>query len=176
MFKYLLVFNSLDAGATKLALHQQHRNTTFQMICMLSPQALTEKERLRTPRFLMLFVGNWYKTTNFVFVLAILYKMALIVHDAITTNQFDGSKMHSKPMGVLHSLKESLLRIALVHPSVFFKIVDIERSVFVIPANLRIFPVWFLRFCSFACSEEDLLCTLASPSPWSYPYLGEATR
>ncbi|KAH0698266.1 hypothetical protein KY289_015748 [Solanum tuberosum] len=31
------------------------------------------------------------------------------------------------PMRVLHSLKESLLRISLVHPSVSFKIVDIER-------------------------------------------------
>uniref|UniRef100_A0A3Q7FB38 Uncharacterized protein n=1 Tax=Solanum lycopersicum TaxID=4081 RepID=A0A3Q7FB38_SOLLC len=40
---------------------------------------------------------------------------------------------------VLHSLKESLLRIALVYPSVSFKSVDIE-------------------------SEDDLLCTRASPS------------
>ncbi|XP_027770507.1 DNA mismatch repair protein MLH3-like [Solanum pennellii] len=48
--------------------------------------------------------------------------------------------MHSNPKKVLHALKKSLLRIALVHPSVSFKIVDIE-------------------------SEDDLLCTHASPSP-----------
>ncbi|KAG5623925.1 hypothetical protein H5410_009143, partial [Solanum commersonii] len=47
-----------------------------------------------------------------------------------TTNQFK----------VLHSLKESLPRITLVHPSVSFKIADIE-------------------------SEDDLVCTNASPSP-----------
>lgn len=52
-----------------------------------------------------------------------------------------------------------------MHPSVSFKIIDIERSAFVISANLRIFPVCFLRFCSFACSEDDLLWTHASPSP-----------
>ena len=45
------------------------------------------------------------------------------------------------------------------------KIVDIERFIFDTLANLRIFPVWFLRFCSFACSEDDLLCTHASASP-----------
>ncbi|KAG5626227.1 hypothetical protein H5410_011445 [Solanum commersonii] len=45
-----------------------------------------------------------------------------------------------------------------------FKIVDIERSVFVSPANLRIFPIWLFRCCKFVCSEDDLLCTRASPS------------
>ncbi|XP_055803050.1 DNA mismatch repair protein MLH3-like isoform X1 [Solanum dulcamara] len=44
------------------------------------------------------------------------------------------------PKRVSHSLKEPLLRISLVHPSVSFKIIDIE-------------------------SEYDLLCTRASPSP-----------
>ncbi|KAH0718841.1 hypothetical protein KY285_014872 [Solanum tuberosum] len=45
---------------------------------------------------------------------------------------------------------------------VSFKIVDIEKSVLVISA---IFPVWFIRFCSLSCNEDDLLCTRASPSP-----------
>ncbi|WMV17386.1 hypothetical protein MTR67_010771 [Solanum verrucosum] len=72
---------------------------------------------------------------------------------------------HLSPNKVLHSLKEFLLRIALVHPSVSFKIVDIERSIFDTPVNLRIFPVCFFRFCLFACSEDDLLCTGVSPSP-----------
>ncbi|KAK6798020.1 hypothetical protein RDI58_005722 [Solanum bulbocastanum] len=60
---------------------------------------------------------------------------------------------------------ESLLRIALVHPNVSCNFVDIERSVFVIPANLMIFLSGFLRFCSFARSEDDLLCTRGSPLP-----------
>ncbi|KAG5624205.1 hypothetical protein H5410_009423 [Solanum commersonii] len=70
-----------------------------------------------------------------------------------------------RPKRVLHSLKESVLRFALVHSSVSFKIVDIEKSIFVISANLRISPVWFIRFCSLSCNEDDLLCTRASPSP-----------
>ncbi|KAM3362867.1 DNA mismatch repair protein MLH3 isoform X2 [Capsicum galapagoense] len=89
----------------------------------------------------------------------------VIVRDAFYNQPVRRKQMHSNPKRVLHSLKESLLRIALVHPSVSFKIIDIERSAFVISANLRIFPVCFLRFCSFACSEDDLLCTRASPSP-----------
>ena len=52
-----------------------------------------------------------------------------------------------------------------MHASVSFKIVDIEKSVFVIPANLMIFPIWFIRLCSLSCNEDDLLCTRASPSP-----------
>ncbi|KAK4740270.1 hypothetical protein R3W88_003967 [Solanum pinnatisectum] len=48
-------------------------------------------------------------------------------------------QMRSSTKRVLHSLKESLLRITLVHPSVSFKIVVIE-------------------------SEDDLFCTRASPS------------
>ncbi|KAH0700192.1 hypothetical protein KY284_014407 [Solanum tuberosum] len=43
-------------------------------------------------------------------------------------------------VGVLHSLKESLLRIVLVHPNVSCNFVDIE-------------------------SEDDLLCTRVSPPP-----------
>uniref|UniRef100_A0A3Q7F7Y9 Uncharacterized protein n=1 Tax=Solanum lycopersicum TaxID=4081 RepID=A0A3Q7F7Y9_SOLLC len=53
---------------------------------------------------------------------------------------FVGLHMYSgSPMRVLHSLKESLLRIYLVRPTVSFKIVDIE-------------------------SEDERLCTHASPS------------
>ncbi|TMW90048.1 hypothetical protein EJD97_016267, partial [Solanum chilense] len=48
--------------------------------------------------------------------------------------------MHYNPERVLYSLDESLLRISLVHPSVSYKFVDNE-------------------------SEDDLLCTRASPSP-----------
>ncbi|CAN4083588.1 unnamed protein product [Withania somnifera] len=63
----------------------------------------------------------------------------VIVRDAFYNQPVRRKQMHSNPKRVLHSLKESLLRIALVHPSVSFKIVDIE-------------------------SEDDLLCTRASPS------------
>ncbi|KAK4347571.1 hypothetical protein RND71_033910 [Anisodus tanguticus] len=64
----------------------------------------------------------------------------VIVRDLFYNQPVRRKKMHSNPKRVLHSLKESLLRIALVHPSVSFKIVDIE-------------------------SEDDLLWTRASPSP-----------
>ncbi|KAH0771310.1 hypothetical protein KY290_015291 [Solanum tuberosum] len=40
-----------------------------------------------------------------------------------------GTKESGSPKRVLHSLEETLLRIALVHSSVPFKIVDIGRSV-----------------------------------------------
>ncbi|XP_027770217.1 DNA mismatch repair protein MLH3 isoform X1 [Solanum pennellii] len=69
----------------------------------------------------------------------------VIVRDVFYNQPVRRKQMHSKyfyPKKVLHALKESLLRIALVHPSVSFKIVDIE-------------------------SEDDLLCTRASPSPLS---------
>ena len=72
--------------------------------------------------------------------------------------------LSGSPMRVLHSLKESLLRIYLVRPTVSFKIVDIERPVSVILANLRICPIWFLWFFKFVCSEDERLCTHASPS------------
>ncbi|XP_060192073.1 DNA mismatch repair protein MLH3 isoform X2 [Lycium barbarum] len=62
------------------------------------------------------------------------------VRDLFYNQPVRRKQMHSNPKRVLHSLKESLLRIALVHPSVSFKIVDVE-------------------------SEDDLLCTRASPSP-----------
>ncbi|KAH0701250.1 hypothetical protein KY285_014676 [Solanum tuberosum] len=73
-----------------------------------------------------------------------------------TTNKFElpRKQMHSKsgsPKRVLHSLEETLLRIALVHSSVPFKIVDIGRSVSVIQANLRIFPV-----CGFGIHLSSL--------------------
>ncbi|XP_016560367.1 DNA mismatch repair protein MLH3 isoform X1 [Capsicum annuum] len=64
----------------------------------------------------------------------------VIVRDAFYNQPVRRKQMHSNPKRVLHSLKESLLRIALVHPSVSFKIIDIE-------------------------SEDDLLWTHASPSP-----------
>ncbi|XP_006340851.1 DNA mismatch repair protein MLH3 isoform X5 [Solanum tuberosum] len=64
----------------------------------------------------------------------------VIVRDVFYNQPVRRKQMHSNPKKVLHALKESLLRIALVHPNVSFKIVDIE-------------------------SEDDLLCTRASPSP-----------
>ncbi|XP_055803099.1 DNA mismatch repair protein MLH3-like isoform X3 [Solanum dulcamara] len=64
----------------------------------------------------------------------------VIVRDVFYNQPVRRKQMHSNPKKVLHSLKEALLRIAIVHPYVSFKIVDIE-------------------------SEDDLLCTRASPSP-----------
>ncbi|KAH0718410.1 hypothetical protein KY285_014441 [Solanum tuberosum] len=60
-----------------------------------------------------------------------------------TCSSFEGSKctpIWNPKVGVLHSLKESLLRIVLVHPNVSCNFVDIE-------------------------SEDDLLCTRVSPPP-----------
>uniref|UniRef100_A0A0V0GJF5 Putative ovule protein n=1 Tax=Solanum chacoense TaxID=4108 RepID=A0A0V0GJF5_SOLCH len=53
--------------------------------------------------------------------------------------------MHSKPKKVIHSLKDSLLRIALVHPSVS-KIVDIER-----PVRMTCFARILLLLCCRYC-------------------------
>ncbi|XP_070024073.1 DNA mismatch repair protein MLH3 isoform X1 [Nicotiana sylvestris] len=64
----------------------------------------------------------------------------VIVRDLFYNQPVRRKQMLSNPKRILHSVKECLLRIALVHPSVSFRIVDIE-------------------------SEDDLLCTRASPSP-----------
>ncbi|CAL5371396.1 unnamed protein product [Camellia sinensis] len=60
-----------------------------------------------------------------------------------TTNQFGGSISNlGSPKKVLHSVKKCVLRIAIVHPKVFFEVVDIE-------------------------SEDELFCTTPSSSPLS---------
>ncbi|XP_075091265.1 LOW QUALITY PROTEIN: DNA mismatch repair protein MLH3-like [Nicotiana tabacum] len=64
----------------------------------------------------------------------------VIVRDLFYNQPVRRKQMLSNPKRILHSVKECLLRIAFVHPSVSFRIVDIE-------------------------SEDDLLCTRASPSP-----------
>ncbi|XP_019054912.1 PREDICTED: DNA mismatch repair protein MLH3 isoform X2 [Nelumbo nucifera] len=66
----------------------------------------------------------------------------VIVRDLFYNQPVRRKYMHSSPKKVLHSVKKCVLRIALVHPQVFFKVIDIE-------------------------SEDELLCTHSSLSPLS---------
>ncbi|XP_077220026.1 MUTL protein homolog 3 isoform X2 [Tasmannia lanceolata] len=64
----------------------------------------------------------------------------VIVRDLFYNQPVRRKCMQSSPKKVLHSVKKCVLRTALVYPQISFKIVDIE-------------------------SEDELLCTLPSPSP-----------
>lgn len=57
------------------------------------------------------------------------------------------------PEKVLYSVKKCVLRIALVHPTVSFKVVDIERFLLVV---VIVIIIWALFYCIFG------LCSIAS--------------
>ncbi|KAF5937980.1 hypothetical protein HYC85_025486 [Camellia sinensis] len=66
----------------------------------------------------------------------------VIVRDLFYNQPVRRKHIQSSPKKVLHSVKKCVLRIAIVHPKVFFKVVDIE-------------------------SEDELFCTTPSSSPLS---------
>ncbi|XP_028081915.1 LOW QUALITY PROTEIN: DNA mismatch repair protein MLH3-like [Camellia sinensis] len=66
----------------------------------------------------------------------------VIVRDLFYNQPVRRKHIQSSPKKVLHSVKKCVLRIAIVHPKVFFEVVDIE-------------------------SEDELFCTTPSSSPLS---------
>lgn len=64
----------------------------------------------------------------------------VVVRDLFYNQPVRRNYMQASPKRVLHSVKKCVLRIALVHPLVLFKVTDIM-------------------------SEDELLCTIPSPSP-----------
>jgi DNA mismatch repair protein MLH3 len=65
---------------------------------------------------------------------------------------------------VLHSVKKGVLRIALVHSQVFFKVIDIERCLPVKLAswNWFVFHACLLILLFYTRSGDELLCTQPS--------------
>ncbi|KAJ8567718.1 hypothetical protein K7X08_019926 [Anisodus acutangulus] len=156
-----LVFNSLDAGATKVSVaigvgtcyvkvDDNGSGVSRDGLVLMGDRYATSKyshsDDMHAFPASFGFKGEALSSISDVSLLEIVTKTHgrpngyLIVRDLFYNQPVRRKQMHSNPKRVLHSLKESLLKIALVHPSVSFKIVDIE-------------------------SEDDLLCTRASSSP-----------
>ncbi|KAG8497672.1 hypothetical protein CXB51_008920 [Gossypium anomalum] len=96
----------------------------------------------------------------------------VVVRDLFYNQPVRKKQMQSSPKKVLQSVKKCVFRIALVHPMVYFNLIDIERyvlvkfhcwdSVILVPFPFLFF---FLTLLFVELSEDELLSVHPSSSP-----------